>query len=59
MNLVDSFQNRLKSALSNTTITAFAAELGVSKQIISAYVNGVRKTKQLMFAGSRSRQSGI
>lgn len=50
MNLVDSFQNRLKLALSDTTITAFASELGVSKQIISAYVTGTRKPKQLMFS---------
>ncbi len=50
VNLVDSFQNRLKLALKDNNITDFAVELGLSKQIISAYVNGARKPKQLMFS---------
>lgn len=43
MNLISSFQERLKEAMNGMSVTDLAAELDISKQSVSAYVNGTRK----------------
>ena len=45
MKLVSTFPLRLKEALGQTSATEFAQAIGVSKQTISAYLNGTRKPK--------------
>lgn len=47
MNLISSFQERLKEAMNGMSVTDLAAELDISKQSVSAYVNGTRKPKRL------------
>lgn len=48
MEIVSTFQERLKEALSNQSVTAFASSIGVSKQSISAYLTGTRKPKRFV-----------
>lgn len=43
LNLVSNLQERLREALGSCSMTEFAHKVGVSKQTISAYVNGTRK----------------
>lgn len=47
LNLISSFQERLKEAMNGMSVTDLAAELDISKQSVSAYVNGTRKPKRL------------
>ncbi len=47
MNLISSFQERLKEAMNGMSVTDLAAELDISKQSVSAYINGTRKPKRL------------
>lgn len=46
MKLVSNFNDRFKEAFGGRSVTEFANEIGVSKQAISAYLNGVRKPKK-------------
>lgn len=50
MKLIDTFPARLRSAMGSRSVTSLAAEAGVSKQTISAYLTGVRKPKRVMLA---------
>ena len=47
LNLISSFQERLKEAMNGMSVTDLAAELDISKQSVSAYINGTRKPKRL------------
>lgn len=47
MNLISNFQERLKEAMNGMSVTDLAAELDISKQSVSAYINGTRKPKRL------------
>lgn len=47
MILISSFKDRLREAMDGRSVTDFAAELGISKQSVSAYINGTRKPKRL------------
>lgn len=42
MNQVSTFSERFKEAFGDRSVTDFAQELGLSKQSISAYLNGTR-----------------
>ena len=48
MKLVSNFNDRFKEAFGGRSVTEFANEIGVSKQAISAYLNGVRKPKKIV-----------
>ncbi len=48
MKLVSNFNERFKEAFENRSVTEFAAEIGVSKQTISAYLNSSRKPKRIV-----------
>lgn len=47
MKIVASFSERLIEAMGAMGVTELAIKLGISKQSVSAYVNGVRQPKQL------------
>lgn len=46
MKCVSNFNERFKEAFGDRSLTDFAAEIGLSKQTISAYLNGSRKPKR-------------
>ncbi len=48
MKLVSNFNERFREAFGDRSVTEFAAEIGVSKQAISAYLNGTRKPKEIV-----------
>lgn len=48
MKLVSNFNKRFKEAFGDRSVTEFAAEIGVSKQAISSYLNGTRKPKEIV-----------
>ncbi len=48
MEIVSTFKERLKEALGDQSVTAFASSIGVSKQSISAYLTGARKPKRFV-----------
>ena len=48
MKLVSNFNERFKEAFQGRGVTDFAAEVGVSKQTISAYLTGSRKPKRIV-----------
>lgn len=48
MKLVSNFNERFKEAFGSRSVTEFAAEIGVSKQTISAYLNSSRKPKKIV-----------
>lgn len=50
MKLVSNFNERFKEAFGHRNVTDFATEIGVSKQTVSAYLNGVRKPKPIVSA---------
>ena len=47
MELISSFRERLIEAMGDMSVTDFADLLGISKQSISAYINGTRTPKRL------------
>ena len=47
MNVISSFPKRLAEAMNGMGVTALATKLGVSKQSVSAWLNGTRKPKKL------------
>lgn len=50
MKLVSNFNERFKEAFGDRSLTEFANSIGVSKQTISAYLNGKRKPKAIVSA---------
>lgn len=48
MQLVSNFNERFKEAFQGRSVTDFANQVGVSKQTISAYLNGTRKPKRIV-----------
>lgn len=48
MKLISNFNERFKEAFQGRSVTDFALEVGVSKQAISAYLNGSRKPKKIV-----------
>ena len=50
MKQVSNFTERFKEAFGDRSVTEFALEIGVSKQTVSAYLNGVRKPKPIVSA---------
>ena len=48
MKLVSNFNERFKEAFGDRNLTEFANSIGVSKQTISAYINGKRKPKAIV-----------
>lgn len=50
MKLVSNFNERFKVAFGNQNATEFANDIGVSKQTISAYLNGTRKPKKIVMS---------
>jgi repressor LexA len=48
MELVATFDERLREAMENLTVTELANLLGISKQSVSAYLNGTRKPKRIV-----------
>lgn len=50
MELVASFQDRLREAMGDISVTELADMLGISKQSVSAYINGKRKPKRIVIA---------
>ncbi len=46
MQIVSSFAERFKEVFGDRSVTEFANQIGVSKQTVSAWLNGVRKPKQ-------------
>lgn len=50
MELISSFQIRLKEAMNGMSATELAQMLGISKQSVSAYLNGTRQPKRLAIA---------
>lgn len=50
MKLVSNFNERFKEAFGDRNLTEFANSIGVSKQTISAYINGKRKPKAIVSA---------
>lgn len=50
MKLVSNFNKRFKEAFGDRNLTEFANSIGVSKQTISAYINGKRKPKAIVSA---------
>ena len=49
--MVSTFQERLGEAMNGMGVTELANTLGISKQSISAYINGTRKPKRLTIDG--------
>ena len=47
MKLISSFQERFAEAAGGVNVTQLADKLGISKQSVSAYLNGTRRPKQL------------
>ena len=47
MKLISSFQERFAEAAGEINVTQLADKLGISKQSVSAYLNGTRRPKQL------------
>ena len=47
MDMVSNFPERLSEAMNGMGVTEFAIKLGVSKQAVSAWLNGTRQPKQL------------
>ncbi len=47
MNVISSFPKRLAEAMNGMGVTELATKLGVSKQSVSAWLNGTRKPKKL------------
>lgn len=45
---ISNFNERFKEAFGDRNCTEFASELGISKQSISAYLNGTRKPKRIV-----------
>lgn len=58
MKLVSNFNDRFKEAFKDRSVTEFANEIGVSKQAVSAYLNGVRKPKKIV-AEAIARQLNV
>jgi repressor LexA len=54
MELISTFHDRLREAMGDMTATELANILGISKQSVSAYVNGTRKPKRIV-AGEIAR----
>jgi transcriptional regulator with XRE-family HTH domain len=54
MKLISTFHDRLREAMGDMTATELAHTLGISKQSVSAYVNGTRKPKRIV-AGEIAR----
>ncbi len=50
MELISSFQDRLREAMGDISVTELADMLGISKQSVSAYINGKRKPKRIVIA---------
>lgn len=50
MEITGSFSERLKEAMGEMSSTKLADALGISKQSISAYLNGVRKPKRIVLS---------
>ena len=48
MQQISNFNDRFKEAFKDRSVTEFAEEIGVSKQAVSAYLNGVRKPKRIV-----------
>lgn len=48
MKMVSNFNERFKEAFGDRSVTEFAAEIGVAKQTISSYLNGIRKPKGIV-----------
>ena len=46
LNQISNFNERFKEAFGERSVTDFAEEVGLAKQTISAYLNGVRKPKR-------------
>jgi transcriptional regulator with XRE-family HTH domain len=47
MKLISNFPERLREAMGDKNVSELARSLGISKQSVSAYLNGTRKPKQL------------
>lgn len=58
MKLVSNFNDRFKEAFKDRSVTEFANEIGVSKQSVSAYLNGSRKPKKIV-AEAIARQLNV
>lgn len=50
MELISSFPERLKEAMGGMSVTELATSLEISKQSVSAYLNGTRKPKRFVIA---------
>lgn len=48
MEITSSFPERLQEALGGTSLTSLAVSIGISKQSVSAYLNGKRKPKRFV-----------
>jgi transcriptional regulator with XRE-family HTH domain len=58
MKQVSNFTERFKEAFGDRSVTEFAVEIGVSKQTVSAYLNGVRKPKSIV-SGEIARKLNV
>lgn len=50
MELVSTFSDRLKEAMGEISVTELANTLEISKQSVSAYINGKRKPKRIVIS---------